>query len=436
MSAAMLAPEWDRVETLTDIVRESRESQKISEDKIQALQDLQRSVVETRENGSWKDLTEAPLAPLEYDVLACAVAPVLSPRIAVMFQALQGKKEKPFPSLHFLQELLSLAPQELPALHATVNRQAPLQTNSLIKIEGSGPFATVEPTPKVTQHVMGFSGPTAPPPGTHEVFTDATWNDLILPKNQLNQLQVFLAYITHRKIVEDDWGSRASPGPVALFSGASGTGKTFAAGVLANELGWPLYRVDLGRLVSKYIGETEKNLNELFNAAHGQDMVLQFDEADALFSKRGEVKEARDRYANLEVSHLLTRIESHRGPCILTSNLRAQMDVAFARRFQVVVDFPRPDKQGRQKLWERSLPSQAPLGDDLDLELVAESVKLNGGSIRNAAHHAAINAALDGEALSQHHIADAVWRELGKEGRPVSRDEMGDLSLDLKRRPR
>ena len=151
------------------------------------------------------------------------------------------------------------------------------------------------------------------------------------------------------------WHGQSVGGPVALFTGPSGTGKTFAAAVLAGALGWPLYRVDLGRLVSKYVGETEENLNRLFDAAHGQPMVLQFDEADALFAKRGEVKEARDRYANMEVSHLLTRIEAHDGPCILTTNLRKQLDSAFTRRFQLVVEFPRLDAAARSELWRRQI---------------------------------------------------------------------------------
>jgi SpoVK/Ycf46/Vps4 family AAA+-type ATPase len=215
---------------------------------------------------------------------------------------------------------------------------------------------------------------------------------------------------------------------VALFSGPSGTGKTFAAVVLASELDWPLYRVDLGRLVSKYIGETEKNLNRLFDAAHGRPMVLQFDEADSLFSKRGEVKEARDRYANMEVSHLLARIESHHGPVILTTNLRKQLDPAFARRFQVVVDFPRPDMAARTSLWRRLLPPRAPLDAGIDMDFLGRAVNLTGGGIRNAALHAAYMAAGAGLPIGVGHIALAVWRELGKDGRELSLADLGALA--------
>ena len=184
----------------------------------------------------------------------------------------------------------------------------------------------------------------------------------------------------------------------------------------------------LAGLVSKYIGETEKNLNALFDAAHGENMVLQFDEADSLFSKRGEVKEARDRYANLEVSHLLSRIEVHQGPCILTTNLRDQLDTAFARRFQVVVDFQKPDATARLQLWRRLLPCRAPLADDVDLATLANQVDLAGGSIRNAALHAAVTAAADSSPITMRHLARAVWRELAKAGRPVGTGEIGTLA--------
>ena len=197
--------------------------------------------------------------------------------------------------------------------------------------------------------------------------------------------------------------------------------------MIATTLDWPLFRVDLGRLVSKYIGETEKNLNQVFDAAHNNNMVLQFDEADALFSKRGEVREARDRYANLEVSHLLSRIEDHKGPCILTTNLREQMDPAFARRFQVVVDFPKPEANARFALWKTHFPENAPMEDDVDLKVVAKQARLTGGNIKNATIHALVLAASQNAPISMEHVSQAIWRELEKEGRPVSRSEIGTL---------
>jgi len=192
-----------------------------------------------------------------------------------------------------------------------------------------------------------------------------------------------------------------------------------------------LYRVDLGRLVSKYIGETEQNLNNLFDAAYGRPIVLQFDEADSLFGKRGEVKEARDRYANMGVSHLLARIESHYGPCILTSNLRKHLDPAFARRFQMVVEFPRPDAAARAQLWRLLFPPRAPHLDEVDPVLLGRAVALSGGNIRNAALHAAYLAAGEERPISLRHVALAVWRELAKDGRELSLLDLGLLAQHL-----
>jgi SpoVK/Ycf46/Vps4 family AAA+-type ATPase len=256
----------------------------------------------------------------------------------------------------------------------------------------------------------------------------ATWNDLILPTRCITMLREFLNWVKHRETVINQWGGIDVGGPIALFTGPSGTGKTWAACVLANVLGWPLYRVDLGKLISKYIGETEENLNRLFDAAHGQPMVLQFDEADSVFGKRGEIKEARDRYANMEVSHLLARVESHQGPCILTTNLRDNLDPAFVRRFQVVVEFNRPDESARTELWRLLLPRRAPGRDTLDLSMLGRAVNLTGGEIRNAALHAAHVAAAANSAITHNHIALAVWRELAKDGRELSIRDLGALA--------
>jgi SpoVK/Ycf46/Vps4 family AAA+-type ATPase len=198
--------------------------------------------------------------------------------------------------------------------------------------------------------------------------------------------------------------------------------------VIASELEWPLYRVDLGSLISKYIGETEKNLNVVFSAVHGRPAVLQFDEADSLFGKRGEIRDARDRYANLEVSHLLARIEQHDGPCILTTNLRGNLDPAFARRFQMVIDFPRPDLAARSRLWRLHLPPKAPLEPTLDLDQVAGAVHLTGGGIRNAAMHAAFLAAAGRRAIGMPEVSLAIWRELGKDGRSLTAADLGPLA--------
>lgn len=428
MSLAALDKEWERIETLAGFLIESRKGTEIEGDRLEQLRDLQESVLEARRCGAWSGIVQPELDRLEYDVLACAIAPEISPRLAWMYQSLHGRSNEFYPTLHFLQELLSLEPGDTPALYAAVDEEGRLRRDRLIRLDGSGPLSTVQPAPGVTERLIDRPFRVPAPPGTTPVLMRATWKDLVLPEGQIEMLREFLAYLTCRHTVVEEWGGNPCGGPIALFSGASGTGKTYAASVLAGALGWPLFRVDLGRLVSKYVGETEKNLNALFDAAHDMDMILQFDEADSLFSKRGQVKEARDRYANLEVSHLLARIEVHRGPCILTTNLRDQLDPAFARRFQVVIDFPKPDGNARRVLWERQLPARAPLDPSVDLDLIAHATALTGGNIRNAALHAAVLAAHAGTPITLHHITKSIWRELAKEGRPVNLSEIGALS--------
>ncbi len=365
---------------------------------------------------------------MDYDVLAFAIAVEAKPRLGWLFQALQPGVAQPYPTLALLQDLLALeGGAEIAALYASLGDDGPLRTERLLRIDGGEPLQPIRPAPGVTARLLGWPDLGGGPPSAMRVRMRPSWGDLVLPRDRITMLREFLLWIRHRDTVVDEWGGTATGGPVALFSGPSGTGKTFAAAVLAAELGWPLYRVDLGKLVSKYIGETEKNLNRLFDAAHDRAMVLQFDEADSLFSKRGEVKEARDRYANMEVSHLLARIEDHHGPCILTSNLRAHLDPAFVRRFQMVVEFPRPDTACRARLWAQLLPPRAPRDPDVAPHFLAAAVNLTGGSIRNAALHAAYLAAGEGASIGLRHIAVAVSRELGKDGRALSSGDLGPL---------
>jgi SpoVK/Ycf46/Vps4 family AAA+-type ATPase len=233
------------------------------------------------------------------------------------------------------------------------------------------------------------------------------------------------------------WGGRPTGGPLALFSGASGTGKSYAACVIAAEVAaetgqpWALYTLDLGRIMSKYVGETEENLNRLLDALDGRRAILQIDEADGLLGKRGEVTDARDRYANLEVSHMLSRFERHAGPVILTTNLRSNIDAAFLRRFQMVVDFPSPDATSRAALWLALLPPRAPRDTTLDIDELAGAARLSGGAIQNAAHYAAVLAAEAAQPIAPCHLARAVWAELGKENRQIRPSEIGALAAHL-----
>ena len=326
----VLTPEWERLQLLGYCLGQSRQGKEIAEDKLQQLTQLQQAVRPLRgTHGYWHKLLGLELSELEIDILAAAVAPQFEPRLGWLYQSLGGDKGEPYASRALIQEFLAMEAHGSESLIRLLSESGQLRQNRLLVMETNEPFSPIKPEPSLVAKILGHEYEESCPPGTTRVRASAGWQDLVLPGQTMTMLHEFLAWIHHQEQVVGQWGGKRIGGPVALFAGPSGTGKTLASSVIASELNWPLYRVDLGQLVSKYIGETEKNLNKLFNAAQNRKMVLQFDEADSLFSKRGEVKDARDRYANMEVSHLLTKIENHHGPCILTTNLRKQIDPAF-----------------------------------------------------------------------------------------------------------
>jgi hypothetical protein len=247
------------------------------------------------------------------------------------------------------------------------------------------------------------------------------WDDLVLPQRQQELLRSISSFLRHRDLVLSEWGYERtvarSQGLNVLFAGESGTGKTMAAQVLARELGLDIYRIDLAATVSKYIGETEKNLDRIFAAAEGSNAILFFDEADALFGRRSEVRDSHDRYANIEVAYLLQRMDSYPGAVVLATNFRQNMDDAFLRRLDFVIDFPFPEADDRRRIWRLVLPEQAPVDDDLDLDFLANQFRLSGGNIRNASLAAAFAAAEDGTAIGMRHLIQAVALEYTKLGR-------------------
>ncbi|MDI7274997.1 MAG: ATP-binding protein, partial [Anaerolineae bacterium] len=252
------------------------------------------------------------------------------------------------------------------------------------------------------------------------------WDDIVLPPDQLALLREIIATVRQRSHVLDDWGVgqklASSPGVTMLFAGPPGTGKTMAAEIMAAELGLDLYKIDLSTVVSKYIGETEKNLERIFTEAATSNAILFFDEADALFGKRSEVRDSHDRYANIEISYLLQRMEAYEGVTILATNLRANLDEAFTRRLQFAVDFPFPEEADRLRIWQTLFPAGVPRDPDVDLPFLARRHKLAGGSIRNIIVGAAYLAAADGQAVSMAHLLHSTRRELQKMGRLVEED--------------
>lgn len=426
-----LETEWTRMALLAQALIDIRRGIEPSSDAIGQLQMLQAETRRLRwSKSAWRKLPVEDLPPTAFEVLACVFAAEANPRVGSLYQSLQVN-QLPYPSISLMQQMLALDAQELHSVRGLLTAEGPLVRRGLVETKGEGAFVAVEPMIGMVGRLMGWSQVHPTLPGAVRVHQTAGWNELILPPDRLEMLKEFLIWIRHRETVVREWGGRATGGPVALLAGPSGTGKTHAASVLASQLEWPLYRVDLANLVSKYVGETEKNIGRLLDAAHGKQLVLLFDEVDALMSRRAEVKDPRDRYANMEVSYLLARIEEHDGPCILTTNFRAQIDKAFFRRFQLVVEFPRPDAPARARLWDLMLPPRAPRAASLDLAFLAQAVPLNGGSIRNAALHAAYLAAEDRSAIDLRHVALGVWRELSKERTRVTRSDLGAFGQHL-----
>ena len=250
-----------------------------------------------------------------------------------------------------------------------------------------------------------------------------SWDDIVLPRLQLSTLKMICTTIRQRPVVYGDWGFdkklSLGKGLIALFAGPSGTGKTMAAEIIANDLGQDVYKIDLSSVVSKYIGETEKNLEKIFSEAQDTDAILFFDEADALFGKRSEVKDAHDRYANIETAYLLQRTEEYNGLVILASNIKKNMDEAFVRRLHFMVDFPFPEEPERVEIWRRTFPLEAPRDPDIDLEFLARKFKITGGNIRNIILAAAFIAADDRKPIAMRHLVRGASYEFQKMGKLV-----------------
>lgn len=259
-----------------------------------------------------------------------------------------------------------------------------------------------------------------------------TWEDIVLPKDILWQLHGICDQVKYRHRVYGEWGFdqklSLGKGLNALFAGPSGTGKTMAAEIIANALQLDLYKIDLSGVVSKYIGETEKNLSKIFHEAESSNAILFFDEADALFGKRSEVKDAHDRYANIEISYLLQKMEEYEGISILATNLKKNMDDAFLRRLHFLVEFPFPDEKYRYQIWKNMFPQDTPISKDIDFDFISTHFKIAGGNIKNIAVNAAFLAAGNSGFINMEHIIQATKQEYQKIGRPYVKSDFGKYS--------
>ncbi len=255
------------------------------------------------------------------------------------------------------------------------------------------------------------------------------WEDIVLPEEKMRQLREIQVHVRYKGLVYTDWGFEEKlslgKGLNVLFSGPSGTGKTMAAEVIAKELGIDIYKIDLSMVVSKYIGETEKNLNKIFEEAERSNAILFFDEADALFGKRSEVKDAHDRYANVEIGYLLQKMEEHEGIAILATNLGKNIDDAFLRRMHFIVEFPFPEEELRLRIWKGLLPEEAPVSEDVDFAFLAKKFKIAGGNIKNVMINAAFLAAEDSRVITMEHVILATRDEFLKIGKLCNQSDFG-----------
>ncbi|MFN0085521.1 MAG: ATP-binding protein [Blastocatellia bacterium] len=257
-----------------------------------------------------------------------------------------------------------------------------------------------------------------------------TWNDIVLPQDTLRHLKEICLHVKHRQQVFTEWNFNRKislgRGISALFAGPPGTGKTMAAEIIANDLGLDLFKIDLSTVVSKYIGETEKNLNRIFQEAEQSNAILFFDEADALFGKRSEVKDAHDRYANIEVNYLLQKMEEYEGIVIMASNFQKNIDEAFTRRLRFIVEIPFPDRHYRARIWRNIFPAEMPRGQDIEFDFLAGKFEISGGHIKNIALSAAFLAVENSGVVGMKHIIRAAKREFQKMGRLYVKSDFGE----------
>ena len=313
-----------------------------------------------------------------------------------------------------LHRLVSLRPMPVAAI-----RDVWRTAQSLAASGGDNAMPTLEQVEEVCRQVAGTPVSSL----ARRIEPRHQWADLVLPAAQLEQLTAICSQAKHASIVYGEWRFERKlslgRGLNALFTGPPGTGKTMAAEVIAADLGVDLLKIDLSQIVSKYIGETEKNLRQLFDQAVSANAILFFDEADALLGKRASVKDAHDRYANTETAYLLQKMEEYPGITILATNLRQNMDAAFTRRMRFIVDFPFPEDEDRLRIWRSVWPTDVPLGPDVDFTLLARQFRLSGGNIRNVALAAAFLAAEEQQPVSMRHLMRATRQELQKMGRLV-----------------
>ncbi len=369
------------------------------------------------------------LTAAEALILVAAVAPHVDEKFDVLFAGLTDRPGATGLTGEVARTLVARSFAGRIAAGSLFHRDSALVGLGLLRLDPPENLAgTVVADPELVRFVLGLRAGT---PATSADFparpltTVHTLDDVVLPGSARARIDELKDRIANRDLVVGTWGYGRfhdnTTGLIALFHGAPGTGKTMTAAALARSTGLPAYLVDLSALVSKYIGETEKNLARVFDRCAREGSVLVFDEADAVFGRRTEVSDSHDRYANQEVSYLLSRVEQHPGVVILTSNLLSNIDEAFQRRIHVMVEFPEPGVGERMRLWRSVLPPDLPVVADIDFDALAERFPLSGAQIRDAGLEAAYLAAADGHRVTTPHLLAGIQRQFEKAGRTAPR---------------
>jgi hypothetical protein len=379
-------------------------------------------VVEVADPGEAAPPRPAPLAEFPGPVVVCGCDGGVHPPAGRRLLELRIEPTAPAQRVEMWRELLPEMDGQAPVLAASYRVEPTAARDAVDDARGQAALAGRAVTADdVTSAIRSRTGARVVEGATLRTPA-ATWEDLVLPPDRLARLHEAVARVHHQIRVLDEWGFLAgrpgARGVRMLLAGPPGTGKTLSAEVLASALGVELLVADVSRIVSKWIGETEKNLARVFDAAEEAQAVLLFDEADALFARRTEVSDANSRHANLETAYLLTRMERFEGLTVLSTNLRRNVDPAFLRRLEFVVEYEEPGLEERRALWRCHLPERAPLGADVDLEVLARLYPLVGGHVRNAAVAAGFLAAAADEPIRQDHLVRAVRQEYAKSGRP------------------
>lgn len=431
-----LGPEWERVFLLLQVAVSHRKDKPVSAETMNALASSSANVETLRKTGVWEPvekLTGFRVArePLIFDFIALAILPTVRPSSVFGLTNLQHPvSSDPAPTAAAIYDILALDGRDDADFADALAGIDELALRGIIRCDGSGALRSFHPGALLTKLLYGTDQPVSTPSGVVRMPAGKALETVILPRRNRSRLLEVLdiaRFKDHARKNGEHLG-----GPVVLLAGGPGTGKSYAAGALAHDLGCPLYRVDFGMVMSKWVGETERNLNRIFDSLSGLGAALLIDEADALLGKRVLVKEGRDQYANATVGHLLARFERHDGIVFLTTNLMENIDDAYFRRFDFVIGFPRPSESARRKIWNNHLPAQCTDGERFTLIQMAGSVALTGGEIANAAAMARAFAHAENAFVTPGHLAHAVWREITKTPRTVARRDLAALAGFLK----